>query len=306
VRFAWLFVLVACGKSGKKAVPQGSFDTLKVTMAGQPIAIDRAFIKRVSPDVYTVVLGAGKGSCEDLLAGADKSKPGTQAFSFTFAKRVDEAFHVTDVWSRDFSVKVSAPGTVMFDGNADKDTKATIKNVVFNEGGFSATGSFTAVGCGEPVVTGLGTPKMPKKMKAVMVIGGRVLDVRGVTVQARAGAADATDLPNIRISSSPLDCSGVTLPAQAILERSDGKWSLSGTWFDAPRIDTEDKAKPLTFSANNVGNSTDGPTLMLQVSGLGSIGGIQVELNGTAEAIECVSGGRPASGTGSSPSPDAR
>jgi hypothetical protein len=287
VRFALLFVLVACGKSGTKAKPQGSFDTLKASNAGQPIAIDRAFIKRISPDVYTVVLGAGKGSCEDLLAGADKSKPGTLAFSFTFAKRLDDTFHVTDVWSRDFSVKVSAPGTVMFDGTADKDSKATIKNVVFNEGPFSATGAFTAIGCGEQPATGMGVPKAPKKMKGGITINGRVLDVRGVTVQTRLGA-EAQDLPNIRISSSPLDCSGVTLPAQAILERVDGHWTLGGTWFEKPLAAVDEQVKELAFSANSVGKSSDGPTLMMQLSGIGTIGDLKVQLSGTAEAIECV------------------
>jgi hypothetical protein len=90
------------------------------------------------------------------------------------------------------------------------------------------------------------------------------------------------------ISTGPKDCSGVTLPAQIMLERVDGQWTLKGTWFEQPIAGDEAATKELTFSANDTGQSADGPVLVLQLSGAGKFGDYKVEITGTAEAIECV------------------
>jgi len=286
VRFALLFVVVACGKSADKPPPATKLDKLTVVLDGAPLAVDRAFIKRASPDVFTVLVGAGKGSCQALLAGTEQGTG--KSVSFTITKRVApsglERFVITDVWSRDFDVKVELPAEAKLDGTAAIDTKTKLELAV--AGKLSIRGELEAVGCGETPPAGMGVPKTRHDSKGTITIAGLVLDVKGVTVSTRPGVAP-TDLPNITISTNVKDCSSVTVPAPVILERLDTKWSLRGTWFEQP-IHGDEAAAGLAFTANDVGKGPDGPTLDLQLSGSGKIGDYSVKLAGTAEAIECV------------------
>ena len=287
MRFALLFVVVACGKSADKAPPATKLDKLNVVVHGAPLAVDRAFIKRASPDVFTVLVGAGKGSCEALLAGTEAGSG--KSVSFTITKRVGPAGHenfmITDVWSRDFDVKVELPVKVKLEGDGNQGAVAKLA-VSLRGPGLELDGSFDATGCGETRPTGMGVPKTTHTSKGTITIANKVLDIKGVTVSTRAGVAP-TDLPNITISTNVKDCSSVTVPAPVILERLDTKWSLRGTWFEQP-IQGDDAAAGLAFTANDVGKGPDGPTLDLQLSGSGKIGDYSVKLAGTAEAIECV------------------
>lgn len=277
-------LLVACGG---KDEPKRPAQNVTVTVGGKSLAIDRAFIRRASPDVYTVLAGAGKGSCESLHAGTNDGKG--QAFAFTVTKRVSGVGHerhvITDLWSRDFEASAKDI-PVKLEGTADPGTTTTIAfSSPIQSTAFSASGTLTAVGCGETPPTGAGVPKVTHPSKGTILVASKKLTVRGVTVKVRSGAA-AADLPNIVISTVPRDCSGVALPAPLVLERTDGKWTLSGTWLEKPIPAIE--PTELTFSANMAGKSPDGPTLNLQLSGKGTFGDYVVELFGTAEAIECI------------------
>ena len=285
MRFIAIVFLLACGKD--KAEPKHAPQNVQVTVDGAPLAIDRAFIKRVAPDVYTVLVGSGKGSCESLIAGTNDGTGKT--FSFNVQKRVaplgHESFVVTDLWSRDFDATAPFDVKVKLAGNADKNTTTAIELAAIQGKSFSASGSITAQGCGEVAPAGTGVPKVEHRSKGTILIAGKKLAVKNVTVQVRQGAA-AADLPNIVISTGPRDCSGVQLPAPVIIERVDGKWFLSGTWLETKIEGTE--TAELTFSANMAGKSEDGPTVNLQLSGKGKFGDYTVELFGTVEAIECV------------------
>lgn len=285
MRLALVCLLVACKGDPPAPAPSASLAKLTVTVDGAPLAIDRAFITRASPDVYTVLLGAGKGSCEALRTGALPGE-GT-AIGFTVTKRVAatgaERFVITGLWSRDFVAKAPGPVEVELAGTADPKTKTRL--ALAFDGPVAIRGELEAVGCGAVTPGGLGTPKVTHPSKGTLVVAGKRLPIRGVTVRVRPGVA-ATDLPNITISTNLADCSGVTLPAPVILERADTKWSLRGTWFEQP---IENVVAPaLGFTANSVGTSPDGPTLELQLVGTGKLGDYTVELAGTAEAIECV------------------
>jgi uncharacterized Zn-binding protein involved in type VI secretion len=263
VRFALLF-LVACGKTGDKPA---ALDKLTVTVDGKPVAINGAFIKRTSPDAYTVNLG---GSCE-----IEKN------LGFNIMKRVapmgHETFAITDLWSREFDAKIPLPAKVKLDNN-------TVEIDVHGDK-LSLVGSFAATACPDVVPTGMGVPKAAHPSKATILVAGKKVPVRGATVQVRAGV-EATDLPNIVLSSSPRDCSGVELPAPLILERTDGKWTLRGTWFETPIAG--DDPGTLTFSANSTTKTPDGNGLVLQLSGKAKIGEYSVELFDTVEAVECL------------------
>ncbi len=288
IAIAWL--LVACGTKddARPKDPSGAtakLDKLTVTADGAPFTIEHAYVRRSSTDAWVVVLGAGAYSCDTLRAGADPGK----SIAFTIAKRVAptgaESYLITELWSRSFDAKLAQPAPVTLTGNADLGTPVTIDLGSITAGKVALAGSLTAVGCGEVAPSGLGTPKVAHASKATILIAGKKVHVVGTTVRARTGVA-ATDLPNIRISAGPLDCSEVVLPAPVMLERVDGTWTLKGTWFDKPLV--ADDGATLAFSANDVGKSADGPTLTLQLSGKGTFGGYTVELFDTVDAVECV------------------
>jgi hypothetical protein len=271
VRPLALVLLFACSRATDKPAPApATFDKLKLSLDGKPLAIDRAFMRHLSPDVFAIVLGAGKGSCmEDGVLG------------FTIMKRVagtgHEALWITDVYSRDVDLKLAAPSKVTLTG-----TKLELPAIA--EGKLAMSGQVDVVDCPAPPPSGMGAPKVTHKSNGRIIVAGKALDIKGVTVRTRPGVAP-TDLPNITISTNVKDCSSVTLPAPVILERIDTKWSLRGTWFtDTMTTDTSD----LAFNANGVGTSADGPTIELQLLGTGKLGDYTVKLEGTAEAIECV------------------
>ena len=282
-----IVLLLACGK--KTEVAQPTFDNFHITVDGKRLSIDRAFIKEVSPGVWTVLVGAGKGSCESLIAGTNEGTG--QAFSFTVQKRVGPVGHeshiLTDLWSRDFDAKVPTGEKVaILDEKVGKDRRTNIILPPMTGERFTIVkGQLTAIGCATPPPSGAGVPKVEHRSRGVILMAGNKLAIQNVTVQVRKGAA-AADLPNIVISTGPRDCSGVNLPAPVIIERIDGKWFLYGTWFDGKLEGTE--PIELTFSANMAGKSEDGPTVNLQLSGKGKFGDYTVELFGTVEAIECI------------------
>lgn len=265
-----LALLFACSKTDKPAPAEAKLDKLDVAIDGKRIAVDRAFLRHLSPDVFAVVLGAGKGSCtEDGNLG------------FTITKRLAATGHeshvMTDLYSRDHDLALGEPIKVTLAGTKLALPRGTMGKLVMG-------GEAELVDCPAPAPTGMGAPKVTHKSSGKIIVAGKALDIKGVTVQTRLGV-EATDLPNITISTNLKDCSSVTLPAPVILERIDTKWSMRGTWFEGT---LEGESGDLAFNANAFGKTVDGPTLELQLFGSGKLGGYTVKLEGTAEAIECV------------------
>jgi hypothetical protein len=272
VRIALCLLLLACG--GKKE-SHGNVDKLKVTLDGKPVAVDRAYMTTPSRDLYVFTIGTKATSCTSQ-AGA--------VFSFLVAKRVspkgEERWDVMGVSGRDVPLAIAdIPNGVTLAGTH-------VGNLNLVEGAkFSATGDFDAVACPVEEPSGVGVPKAAHPSNAKIVIAGHTLPIKSATVQARPGVA-ATDMPNIWLSTSLRDCSKVPLPSQVQLERIDGKWKLHGTWLEKA-VENVD-APELTFSANMVGKSADGPTLDLQLAGSAKLGDYAVELTGVVQAIECT------------------
>ena len=266
-----LVAVVGCSsKSSEPPAATPKLDKLEVTVDGKRLAIDRAFLRHLSPDVFAVVLGAGKGSCtEDGNLG------------FTITKRLAATGHeshlMTDLYSRDHDLKLTEPIKVTLEGTKLALPRGTMGKLVMG-------GEAELVDCPAPTPTGVGAPKVTHKSTGKIIVAGKALEIKGVTVQTRLGV-EATDLPNITISTNLKDCSGVTLPAPVILERIDTKWTMHGTWFEGT---LEGGKGDLAFNANAFGKTVDGPTLELQLMGSAKLGDYTVKLEGTAEAIECV------------------
>lgn len=292
--------LAACGKGDDKPgakpadppPPAGAFAKLRVTFEGKPIAIDRAFIKRISPDAYVLQLGAGQGSCEELMSGTATARPGATSFAMSILKRVAATGHekhvIADFWSRDWPIKPLLGGTVTLAGAPDPGAQVTLElpRIVDvapprTDARLVIEGALTAIGCGEQPVTGMGVPKTPKKSKATITVAGKALPIRGVVF----------DTPDIVISTGPKDCSQVTPSAPVILERVRGHWGLRGTWFEQPVQNTalpDPATEQLQFGARGVAKTDEGPVLDMVLSGAGKVGDYDVKLEGTIEALECV------------------
>ena len=269
-RLAIVFALAACSSKKQDVPPPSKLDKLEVSIDGKQLAIDRGFLRHLSPDVYAVVFGMGHGSCID-----------DGAFGFTITKRLAATGHeshvMTDLYSRDHDLKLGEPIKVTLEGTKLTLPRSTLGKLVIG-------GEAELVDCPAPTPTGVGTPKVTHKSTGKIIVAGKALEIKGVTVQTRLGV-EPTDLPNITISTNLKDCSGVTLPAPVILERIDTKWTMHGTWFEGT---LEGGKGDLAFNANAFGKTVDGPTLELQLMGSGKLGDYTVKLEGTAEAIECV------------------
>jgi hypothetical protein len=311
VVFVQMSLVAACGKGDKQADPKAgaesragepagsgslktvnpALDKLTVTSDGKPVAMTRAFVKRVSPDQWRILVGDIEGSCEELLSGITNRKPGGTSFVASIGKRLkadgSETVVVTDFWSAGHPTE-SVTGLASVVGTADRGTEVAIKLArivdVDKARKLEIAGSFTAVGCGDQPPPAVGVPKAAHPSTASFTIAGKRLAVASAT---RTGDA-------IALSSGPRDCSAPTIPAQATIEHRGGRWELTGTWFAEPSASTDNalgdeaRTKDLKITAGDAGTSSDGKTVSLTLAGDGKLGDYPVKLEGKIEALDCA------------------
>jgi hypothetical protein len=267
-----------------------ALDKLVVTTDGKPVAMERAFIKRVSPDQWRVQVGDLEGSCEELLSGVTSRKPGATSFVASIGRRVrpdgSDTIVVTDFWSAGHPTD-SATSTAAISGTADRGSQTFVALGKITDldktRKLEINGSFTAVGCGDQAAPIVGLPKAPHPSTATVTVAGKRLPI--------AGAIRSGDV--IVITSGPRDCSPPTVPAQVIIEHRAGRWELTGTWFAEPSTSTDNalgdeaRTKELKLIAGAIGKGPDGPTVSLAIAGTGKLGDYPVTFDGTIEALDC-------------------
>lgn len=288
-----LLLVAACGKGDKKAPPDdpggsgsstaaGSVDKLDVSIDGKPVAMKRAFIKRVSPDQWRLHVSDDEGSCEELLSGVTNRKPGATTFVATIGKRIKadgtEVTTVLDLWSGGhLSDAVLASATI--EGSSDKGGTVEIELGKMidatKQRKLEIKGTLTAVGCGDQALPTVGLPKASHPSTAKLTVAGKQVPLVGAI---RRG-------DDITLSTGPRDCTPPTVAAQAILEHAPTGWTMSGTWFDQPQGGTE--VPELKVAPGSTGSSVDGATVTLALSGSGKIAEYPISLDGSIEAIDC-------------------
>lgn len=318
---ALVLAFTACGK-GKDSAGSGSgsasgaatpptessgFDKLKVDLAGKPIAMTKAFIKRIPVDGrYQLFLSDDNGTCQELLDNSFNHMsdnailvdvgPRLQPDNTTFKTEV------TDLYSGPDDAKVKPGSNVTITGNADKGTKVDVTidadiTVTGSKrpGAIGLHGSFTAEGCGARAETlHDGEPKAAHPSKATVTIGGKALPIVGAIFKGAKPEA-AGKQRNLFLSTGPKDCSGTTPWAAFKLERTWGDWKLSGVFIgtnersnsSASGPDGQPETKGLTVKLGATGTSADGPTVQIELAGTGTIDNVPVKLEGTVEAIDC-------------------
>jgi hypothetical protein len=295
---ALLILLVACGGKGDdkkepKTVDKGSavetdvvkptagFEKLTVTRDGKPVPMKRAFIKRVSPDQWRLMVSDKEGSCEELISGVTNSIPGATHLVATLRRRLapdgTQQIHLTDVWTAGHPTTATF-STARITTPTDKGTNVEVelaKVTDDDQGKFLvAEGTFIAHGCGDQPPDGAGVPKDTHVSAATITVAGKKLDLMSATVTG----------DEVVLSTGPKDCSDTWPWAQVTLQRHLGEWTLSGTWLEK---EARDPAKDLKVTFGAQGSGKDGPTMAVSVAGTATIGGYPVQLDGTIEAIDC-------------------
>ncbi len=252
---------------------------LHVAKGGKQIAMTKAFIKRVSPDHWRVMVSDKEGSCEELLSGITNQQAGATTVVATLAKHIKadgaEDIAILDVWATGRTTPVKLEGaSAKLSVPADKGAQVEVELATIVEGDLAVDGTFTALGCGDQPAMDVGIPKDKHVSSATIAIANQKLEVA-------SAIANGDDLV---LSTGPLDCSGVTPWARVIVKRTLGRWYVGGTWLPE---EVSSDVKDLTATLGAQGGSKDGPTIAVTVGGSTTIGGYAVALNGSVEAIDC-------------------
>jgi hypothetical protein len=299
VRILLLILLAACGSKGDdkpKPVDKGSatttetdvvkptagFEKLTVTRDGKPVAMTRAFIKRVSPDQWRLMVSDKEGSCEELISGVTNSIPGATHFVTTLRRRLapdgSQQIFLTDLWTAGHPTKATF-STARITTPTDKGTNVEVElaKVTDDDAGkmLVAEGTFIAHGCGDQPPDGAGVPKDSHVSAASITVAGKKLELASATVTG----------DDLVLSTGPKDCSPVWPWAQVTLQRRAGSWILSGTWFE--KEFTAYPVKDLAVTLGAQGSGKDGPTMAVTIAGSATIEGYPIQLDGTIEAIDC-------------------
>jgi hypothetical protein len=296
VRFVWLLAVAACGGEKKSdagpaslpgSAPSGSGSairpTLSVKLDGAPLAMERAFIKRQSPDQWRLLVGDKEGSCDELITGVTNRQQGATSFVATISRQLGKdgkletvvstfwsAGHPTD--AKLGAAKVAVPATP-----SGKKITVELAPIVDLDGKrrLEISGALVADGCGDHA--DVGVPKVVHASTATITVAGHKLPLRGAIL----------DGPSLTLYTTPKDCSTSKPFAQVMLTHAGGAWELSGTWLAEPAT-VADKDAKLAHDKGATGTSPDGPTAQLALTGTAVFGDHKVELAGAIEAIDCT------------------
>jgi hypothetical protein len=285
----------AAGAAGVKATPKPQADlaALSVRFAGKPIAMQRAFVKRMDPDRYQVYITDGGGSCRELLDnlfGGGERVDVLASISPRLNADGKTYLQITDVFEGAPTMVIAPGARVAINGAAaaGEPVEVALDFVArANEPGgkgllIEVHGSFTAEGCGTRDRDPSGVPRAAHPTSATVTFANQRLELKGAIVKGEGKERD------LLLSTGPKDCSPTTPWASVILERVGGQWRASGTWLEqeARAVQRTDE-QGLRAVLGAAGTSDDGPTVAVALSGTGKLGGYAVALDGTIEAIAC-------------------
>ena len=313
---AFVLAFIACGKDkgsgGGNATGGGDssgFDKLKVDIAGKPIAMTKAFIKRIPVDGrFQVFLTDGNGNCNELIDNSfDHMSPNAVLFDVGPRIQPDNKTFKTEVtylYSGPDDATFKPGSSLTIKGNADKGSTADITidadiTVTGSKrpGAIAIHGSFTAEGCGERAVTNHdGEPKAAHPSKATITVAGKTLPIVGAIFKDKSPEPKdgVQEQRNLYLTTGPQDCSGTWPWAAFELERTWRAWELGGEYVNPKRNnggmidkDGQPETKGITVTVGAKGDSPDGPTFQVELGGSGTVGGVAIALKGTVEVIDC-------------------
>jgi hypothetical protein len=282
------------GSAGRAAAPDNGLARLAVKFSGQPVAIERALVKRMEPDRYQIYLSSRGGSCRELLDNVFESKDRIDVLASVSPRLNADGkryLQITDVFEGAPTMVIAPGAKVSITGAGDVgeptrialDFVATAQDAAAKGLSIEVHGAFTAEGCGARPPGAAGMPKAPHATTAAITIARQRLELKGAIVRGGGKA------PDLVLSTAPKDCSPAAPWAAVILERTGGRWRASGTWLEQAVTAAGKATGKATLAAapGAAGKSEDGPTVALALSGAGDLGGFPVALEGTIEALVC-------------------
>jgi len=281
---ALIVLLAACKSSSPPPAPKPELAKLNVTVGGKPIAMGRAFVKRVSPDHWRLLVSDREGSCEELLSGVTTSQAGATTFVATLrtllAPDGAKATKLTELWFAGKPAELGDGVAATLHGEATKGGKVDIELGKVVHPPIALDGVLTAEGCGDQPMEA-GVPKAAHVSAATILVAGMPLELHGAALHGS----------EVVLTTGPKDCSP-TLPfAQVVVEFTNGAWELQGTWIPAGTPQDADMAH-VQLEVGATGTSPDGPTAAVKLGGAGKIGGYALSFTGTIEALDCQGHGR--------------
>lgn len=275
---------------GSAPAPAAGLGKLAVTVSGEPVAMRRALVTRLEPDRYQLYLTSHGGTCRELLDHVFEARDRVDVLAnLTPRLGPDGKRHlqVSEVFEGAPTMIVAPGARAQVTGEAAMgepvelalDFVATAQEPEAKGLSIEVRGTFTAEGCGARAPDPAGVPRAAHPTSATITIAHQRLELKGALVKGRGRARELV------LSTTPRDCSPRSPPAAVILERAGGRWRASGTWLERPALAA---GKPgLAAALGAAGQSDDGPTVELALSGAGDVGGYPVALDGTIEAIDC-------------------
>lgn len=258
--------------------PTTGFSGLKVTLGGKPLAMTRAFIKRVSPDQWRISLSDKDGSCEELLSGVASAQPGATSIALALRRWITpdggDTIMVTEVWTGGHQLATTT-GAASIVGSTDTGKRVDIELAKLAGDSLEMQGAFAAEACGDQPTMNAGIPKEKHVSAATVTVAGKKLELASAVLHG----------DDLILSTGPKDCSDVTPYAQVVLEHRANRWILSGTWLER---DFDAAAPELKVTYGAQGSGKDGPTMAVTLAGATKIALYTVALDGTIEAIDCA------------------
>lgn len=284
------------GSGSGSATTTAHAPALAVTIAGKPVTIARAYIKALPYDGgYTVYLTSGTSSCKELLDGMYNEPEDEQTVLFSVGQRLAEDGAVTsqivDVARMGKQVTIAPGSKLTVSGAPATGTKLALPVEldadVAGEGAIAVHGTIAAEGCGTQPFPADVVPKAPHASTATLQLASARVPLVGARYDAKAD--------QLELSSSPLVCGPATALANVTLTVAHLRWTLHGAWFGgATRTNTsgadangQEETKGMAAKLGAGGTSADGPTVPVELSGSGTIGGTPVTVAGTIEALAC-------------------
>jgi hypothetical protein len=269
---------------------------LAVTIAGKPATIAQAYIQALPYDGgYTVYLTSGTSSCQELRDGLYNRGKDDQTVLFSVGQRLaKDGAHggqIVDVARMGKHVTI-APGSKLTVPRAPAagvklELPVELDADVAGEGTIALHGVISAEGCGTQPFPADVVPKAPHASTATLQIAGTRVPFVGARYDAKAD--------QLELSSSPLVCGPSTALANVILTVAHLRWTLHGEWFGGATpsntsgadANGQEETRGMSAKLGAPGASADGPTVPVELSGAGTIGGTPVTVAGTIEALAC-------------------
>jgi hypothetical protein len=254
---------------------------LTVKHRGAVVPMTSAVAVKWGDDSIHVLVANNPISCAEALGSA---RVGTPRDDVSFYAGVSQRLAPDGSWSwalTSFTGDAQPEAGELAPAQLAADpTRAKTVDVTFTHANVS--GTVVARACGDLPI-GRDDPaiaKVPHPSTAVITVAGQKVAI------VSAWRFQTTTY----LSSEPATCAQAALPTRVTLVHdaaagANGNWSLAGGWFAQGHALM---SGGLTAAEGARGDSPDGPTVSLALSGAATIDGYPVALSGTIEALACT------------------